>query len=232
MKLCSTMLIPLWIKLVFTAYMAIFIAAYWNHYGPTVFLYFCDVALFLTLIALWTESSVLCSAALVGIFLPQVLWIIDFSFQVAGMPLSPLTAYMFDESRPRLVRLLSTFHIWLPLLLTWVVWRVSFDARGILAWTAITWLMLLACFLLSPPPGHYADPHLLVNINFVFGFSLQEEQQWLNRYAYLAVLMIAWPVTTCLPTHLLFRWLASFQRTPLCADRALPLPSFISGDCQ
>ena len=48
--------IPLWIKLVFTAFMAVMIPYYWSAYGPANFLYFCDVALIVTLVALWTES--------------------------------------------------------------------------------------------------------------------------------------------------------------------------------
>ena len=32
---------------------------YWRAYGPTNFLYFCDVALFLTLGAVWLESPLL-----------------------------------------------------------------------------------------------------------------------------------------------------------------------------
>jgi hypothetical protein len=66
--------ISLWTKIPYTLFMAVQIPLYLHHYGPSIFLYFCDVALLLTLIAIWTESSVLCSAALVGIFLPQMLW--------------------------------------------------------------------------------------------------------------------------------------------------------------
>jgi hypothetical protein len=183
-----------------------------------IFLYFCDVALFVTLIALWTENRVLCSAAMVGIFLPQAIWMLDLCLRIAGVPLSPLTAYMFDASRPLHGRALSSFHIWLPVLLAWLVWRVGYDARGFLAWTAVTWVLLLVCFLLSPVPGSVADPGRLVNINFVYGFSLEEEQRWMNRYSYLAFLMIAWPLTTSLPTHVFLRWLASVDRTRSCGE--------------
>ena len=36
----STRLIPLWIKLLYTAFMAVLIPVYLHHYGPTNFLYF------------------------------------------------------------------------------------------------------------------------------------------------------------------------------------------------
>ena len=37
------------LKVAYTAFMAVLVPVYWHHYGPTNFLYFCDVALFLTL---------------------------------------------------------------------------------------------------------------------------------------------------------------------------------------
>jgi hypothetical protein len=40
--------LPLALKLVYTAFMAVLVPVYWHYYGPTNFLYFCDVALFLT----------------------------------------------------------------------------------------------------------------------------------------------------------------------------------------
>lgn len=199
--------IPLWLKIAFSIFMAIQIPAYWFHYGPMIFLYFCDVALLLTLVALWTENSILLSAAFVGIFLPQLLWITDFLFRLSGVPLSPLTAYMLDETRPIHIRLLSSFHLWIPVMLPWTVWRVGFDRRGILLWGCMTWLLLAVCFLVTPPPGQYDDPHLLVNINFVYGFSLTQEQTLMNRHLYLVGLMLSWPIATCVPTHLFFRWL-------------------------
>ena len=38
------------LKVAYTAFMAVLIPVYWHYYGPTNFLYFCDVALILTLI--------------------------------------------------------------------------------------------------------------------------------------------------------------------------------------
>ena len=37
--------------------MCVLVPFYWDTYGPSNFLYFCDVALFLTLGALWLEST-------------------------------------------------------------------------------------------------------------------------------------------------------------------------------
>ena len=43
--------IPAFLKWAFTAFMAVLVPVYWKNYGPTNFLYFCDAALFLVLIA-------------------------------------------------------------------------------------------------------------------------------------------------------------------------------------
>lgn len=48
----STRRLPLWLKLADTAFMAVLVPVYWTQYGPTNFLYFCDVALFLALVGL------------------------------------------------------------------------------------------------------------------------------------------------------------------------------------
>ena len=58
--------------------MAVLIPVYLHYYGPTNFLYACDLALILTLIGVWTESALLVSMCLVGIGAIQALWVIDY----------------------------------------------------------------------------------------------------------------------------------------------------------
>ena len=57
------------------------VPVYWYYYGPTNFLYFCDVALFITLAGIWLESPLLVSMCAVGILAPQALWVLDFTVQ-------------------------------------------------------------------------------------------------------------------------------------------------------
>jgi hypothetical protein len=71
--------IPLATKVAFSAFMAVLVPFYWSTYGPTNFLYFCDVALFLTLAGVWLESALLVSIPAVGIVVPQLLWVADFA---------------------------------------------------------------------------------------------------------------------------------------------------------
>jgi len=117
--------IPFWLKLAYTAFLGVLVPSYWHDYGPTNFLYFCDVSLFFALGAMWLESPLLASMPAVGILLPQSLWMIDLLGEVVGLPMTGLTGYMFDPAIPLFTRALSLFHFWLPILLVFLVWRLD-----------------------------------------------------------------------------------------------------------
>jgi hypothetical protein len=195
--------IPLWLKLAYTAYVAVLVPVYWHYYGPTNFLYFCDVALILTLIAIWPENAFLISACAVGIVVPQAIWVIDFVATAAGFPLLGMTSYMFISSHSLFLRLLSLFHGWLPFLLVYLVCRVGYDRRAFWSWTVLTWVLLLICFFLMPPPNPNAGL-IPVNINYVWGPSDDAAQTWVPPYVWLAGLMLGMPLLAYLPAHLLF----------------------------
>jgi len=123
--------VPLGLKLAYTAYMAVFIPVYWHYYGPTNFLYFCDVALILTLIAIWAENALLISMCAIGILVPQALWVTDLLANAAGLSLTGMADYMFDANRSLFLRLLSLFHGWLPFFLIYLVRRLGYDRRAL-----------------------------------------------------------------------------------------------------
>jgi hypothetical protein len=212
-------LIPLWIKIAYTAFMAVMIPVYLKNYGPTNFLYFCDVAALMTVIAIWRESPLLLSAALVGVFLPQMLWVVDFFAELLGFHLTGMTSYMFKP--PYFLRFLSFFHFWLPFLLMYLVWCVGYDKRGVLLWTVVTWILLTVCYAYMPPPSPSKDPvtkldlrnpNLPVNIAYVFGLSEEEPQKWLDPDLYFALYMMVLVAGIYPATHLLFWWLMPGRR--------------------
>jgi hypothetical protein len=129
--------IPLWLKLAYTAFMAVLVPVYLSNYGPTNFLYFCDVALIITLVGVWIESPLLVSMCAVGIIASQALWLIDFFSNMIGHPLTGLTDYMFMSNHSLFLRGLSLFHGWLPFLLLYLVWRLGYDGRALPAWTVV-----------------------------------------------------------------------------------------------
>lgn len=206
--------LPLWLKLGYSGFLAVLVPVYWRDYGPTNFLYFCDVALFFTLAALWLESSLLASAPLVGIFLPQMLWVVDFCVELTGGHLTELTHYMFSDKYPLFTRSLSFFHFWLPFLLLGLVWRLGYDRRAFALWTVVAWVVMGICYVAMPPPTTTPQWDTQpININYVHGFSSKERQQWMDPDWYFAVLVVANPLILFLPSHLLFGWLLTKKPT-------------------
>jgi hypothetical protein len=193
--------LPLAFKLTYTAFMAVLIPVYWYYYGPTNFLYFCDVTLIILLAGIWLESALLVSMCAVGILILQTLWVVDFTVRIFGVSLTGMTDYMFNPNTSLFLRGLSLFHGWLPFMLVYLVWKIGYDRRGLPAWTGLAWVLLLVCFLLMPPPR--PDPGLTpVNINYVWGPSDLAAQTWVHPYVWIAGLMIALPIIFLL-THLL-----------------------------
>lgn len=210
--------IPLALKLALTAFVAVQVAFYWSAYGPTNFLYFCDVALFLSLLSVLTEKRLPASMAAVGILLPQSLWVLDFAGTLFGHPLVGMTGYMFEDSQPLYARAISLFHGWLPFLLLFVVYRLGYDRRALPAWTALAWgLMLIAYFLLPAPPAPLDQPNLPVNVNYVYGMSDDKPQQWMSPLAWLGLMMAGLPLLFFIPTHLLLSW----WRSPTIPDTVI-----------
>jgi hypothetical protein len=198
--------IPMWIKIAYTAFVAVLVPYYWYAYGPTNFLFFCDIALFLTLAALWKENSLLASMAGVGILFPQALWMADFLGTFVGFPITSMTGYMFDTKYSLFVRGLSFFHFWLPILLVYLIWRLGYDSRALRGWTLLAWAVLFVCYFLMPaPPATVSNPDQIVNINYVYGFSEKEPQSWMPPLAWFATLLVLLPAAIYVPTHLVLK---------------------------
>jgi hypothetical protein len=194
--------IPLWLKFAYTTFMIVLVPVYWHYYGPTNFLYFCDVALFLTLVGIWIDSPLLVSMCAVGILAPQALWVLDFVLNMFDVPMLGMTDYMFKHENSLFLRGLSLFHGWLPFLLAYLVWKLGYDRRGFPAWTVLTLALLSICFFFMPPP----DPNAKlkpVNINYVWGPNDAAAQTWVSPYVWLAGLMIGMPMLLFSPVHLL-----------------------------
>jgi hypothetical protein len=203
-------MIPVPARLAYSAFVAVLVPFYLATYGPTNFLYFCDVALLLALAAVWTESALLAGMAAVGIVLPQMFWVIDYVAGWFGVSPIGLAGYMFKASIPLFARSLSLFHGWLPFFLLWLVKRLGYDGRSFAAWTALGWgLMLVSYFVMPGPPAPADQPNLPVNINYVFGLSETEPQSWLPPLAYLGAMMLLLPLAAWWPTHV---FLARFAR--------------------
>jgi len=194
--------LPLFPKLAYTAFVAVLVPHYWQAYGPTNFLYFCDIALLLTCAALWLESALLASACSVGILLPQCFWMADFIATAVGVPLTGMTGYMFEQGIPLFARFLSFFHFWLPLVLIWLLARLGYDRRGGWLWLALAWTAMWISYLYLPaPPAPTHAPGTPVNVNYVYGLNDKGPQSWMHPHAFFALMLFALPLLIWIPTH-------------------------------
>jgi hypothetical protein len=187
--------IPLWIKLVYTAYVCVLIPVYWRYHGPANFLWFSDIALFATWIGLCLESPLLVSMQAVSVVFLEAVWIVDFLVKLfLRVEVTAISRYMFDRKIPWLVRALSLFHIWLPPLLLWSVYRLGYDRRAWLAQTLLASLILTLCYFFTKPSQ---------NVNWAFGL-WGRPQKRVPSALYLVLLMLAFSILIYLPSHLIF----------------------------
>ncbi len=169
---------------------------YWFRYGAGNYLWFSDIALIGTVPALWLESPLIASTMALGVLLPEALWNLSLLARLtAGVRITGITDYMFEPERPLYLKLTSLFHIPLPVLLVWLVWTLGYDPRAVWAMTGLAWIVL---------PLTYVSTNPYKNVNWVHGPGGEGTRQTrLHPLAYLALLMIIFPVVVYLPTHFL-----------------------------
>jgi hypothetical protein len=188
--------IPLWIKVAYTLIVAVIVPVYLAYYGPANFLWFSDIALIVTGVALWLESPLLVSMMAVGVLLPELLWNVSFLTRLlTGVRVSGLADYMFDTRIPKWIRALSLFHVVLPVLMLWMVHKLGYDPRALPAQTALAWVILPLTYAVTKPED---------NINWVYGPGARPQRQ-VSPPLYLAFVLIFFPLIVYLPTHLLLR---------------------------
>ena len=186
--------IPIWIKVAYTLMVAVIVPVYLAYYGPANFLWFSDVALVVTGVALWLESPLLVSMMTVGVLLPELLWNVTlFTRLVTGIRVSGLADYMFDTRIPKWIRALSLFHVVLPVLMLWMLHRLGYDPRALPAQTALAWVILPLTYAVTKPED---------NINWVYGPGARPQRQ-ISPPLYLAFVLILFPLIVYVPTHLL-----------------------------
>jgi hypothetical protein len=188
------MSVALALKVFHTLFVAALVPAYWIYHGPGNFLWFSDIALLVSVVALWSESALLASMQAVGVAALETLWIVDFLARlIAGARLTGLSNYMFNAKHPLWIRGLSLFHLWLPILLLWMVHRFGYDPRAWLAHTLLAWRVLPLSYALTAPSK---------NVNWVHGLGAHPQTR-LHPWLWLMFLVIAIPLCVYWPTHLL-----------------------------
>jgi hypothetical protein len=187
----------------YTLWFVVWVPVYWAHHGLPNFLWLCDAANFVVLVALWTESRLLLSSQAVGGLFIQIYWNVDFFGRLfsGAHPLGG-TEYMFDAAQPIWLRSFSLFHLFVPVMVLWLTWKLGYDRRGWKLQTLLTW-MLLPLSLLTDPER---------NLNWVWA-PFGVPQSWMPPLAWLLVCMVAYPLVLYLPAHALIQaWIRRFGR--------------------
>jgi hypothetical protein len=192
------MMISAWIKVPYTLFVCALVPVYWLEKGPANFLWLSDIALLASVVALWLENRFLASMMAVGALLPELAWNLDFFLRlVTGVDVIGLngTGYMFGDRYSALFKFFSLFHVILPLLLLWMVYRLGYDRRAVYAQTLLIWVVLPLCYLATDSER---------NLNWVFGIG-NPPQTWVSGPVYLLLLMGAYPLLVLMPTHFVLK---------------------------
>ena len=190
-------LLPTWLKVLFSVWVVGWAPVYFVEYGPQNYLWICNAANFLLLIALWREDRILFSSQAVATVLVGALWSFDLLVALGSGGVHPLgaTEYMRDPAIALPTRLLSLFHLHLPVIALFGIRRLGYDRRGLPLQILITAVLLPLSLLISTSDE---------NINWVYG-PFGATQHLVHPWVYLIVLIPAYAAVLYLPTHVLIK---------------------------
>jgi len=183
-------------------WMAVWLPAYVRVWGWGNLLHLCDAAVILTCVGLWLGSPALLSSQAVSAVFAGVLWIANVGWRVlTGRFLARGSEYMWDPQYPLWVRLLSFFHVLLPAVLLYGLWKVGYDRRGLALQAGIAAVLLVAArFLPAELNTNYAHRDPLF------------DRAWGPAPAHLAVMFVAIVGLLYWPTHLLLTRIFSLPK--------------------
>jgi hypothetical protein len=203
----AAMRLPLWLKILWTAWVAVWAPLYWKHYGAQNLLFFCDLGNFVIAAALWLESPLFFSWQAAGLLLFQSLYTLDLlGAIIGGGHLIGGTEYMFDSGVPLFLRLLSLFHVVTPPVLLWAIWRLGYDPQGWKYQTLTTWIVVPINYLWRPEQ----------DVNWARG-PFFRQQHLLPGWMYLLAYLIVVPLLVYWPTHLGLQCWTSRRKRPFAA---------------
>jgi hypothetical protein len=183
-------------------WVVVWLPAYARVWGWANLLHLCDVAVILGCAGLWWGSSLLISSQAVSSLVAGILWALDVGWRLTtGKFLVGGTDYMWDTRYPLWVRLLSSFHVGLPLALLWAMRKVGYDRRALALQAAIAAvLLIMARFLPSE-----------LNVNYAYRDPLLH-RAWGSAPLHLGLIYIGIMVLAYWPTHILLSWLFPLAR--------------------
>ena len=194
-------------QVAFTLWMLFWVPVVLSTQGAQNFWWLCNLAQFILLFALWRNDRLLISSQAGTVVLVGLVWSIDFlGALVLGSSPFGITYYMFDDRLPLVLRATSTYHLWLPLLMLWLVSRIGYDRRGL-------WLQCGIGSFAIVGGALFGDP--VRNLNYVrapFGI----EQIWLPQPLWIPLLCLATALLVYVPGHwIIVAWTRANRPSPL-----------------
>lgn len=171
-------------------YVLAYLPSYAFAYGLANFLFLCNLAVLLTALGVWLGSPLLLSSQALGILPVSAAWTLDVASRaLTGSHWIGGTEYMWDPRWPLHTRLLSLYHVALPLVLLWGLRRVGYDRRALALQAAIAVAAIVA--------GRLAGPSANINNAFLDPFF---KRSWGPAPVHVAVVAgalvgIVYPVT-------------------------------------
>jgi hypothetical protein len=196
-----------WIAL---AWLLFFLPYGWTQLGPWNLVYFCDVAVILTCIGLWTGSGLLLASQALFSILVQGVWTLDILLRLhTGRSLIPGTEWMLNPEIPLFFKMVSLFHAVWPFLLIWSLRRVGYDRRGLPLQAVIT--VVVVCL------SRLAPAKLNINLaHELLGRSWQPAALHLGILVTILIVLVYWP------THVVLARLFPPPKTRALASREGP----------
>lgn len=192
---------PLWLKMAWTVFLLLWAPLYFRQYGVQNFLFYCDLGNVLIGLALWLESRTIFSWQAVALLVFQTLYALDYlGALMLGKHFIGGTEYMFDPTIPFPIRAFGLYHVVVPPLLLWVVYRLGYDPQ---AWKWAT----VECWIVVPINFFW---HPEFNVNWARG--LNHEQHTLPSWLYLTGYLVVVPLVIYWPTHWALRCMKMSSR--------------------
>ncbi len=188
-----------WVAL---AWLVVYVPSYAWAYGLMNFLFLCNLSVMITCVGVVRGSPLLLSSQAVSAVVVDGTWILDFSSRLLlGHHWIGGTAYMWDAQWPLFARLLSVYHLVLPVFLVLAVRRVGYDSRGIGLQSVVA--------LAAMAGGWWAGPEANVNFAHVDPFLYRS---WGPPAIHVAFLWLCLVGGAYWPTHLILRRLFGSHR--------------------
>ena len=187
--------LPLASRVLAALFLLLWFPIYWRTWGPQNFFYLCDVALILGCLGLAFRNVLLISSSALSISLISLFWTLDvLSHVLFGRTLFGGTDYMFDPQYPLWLRLISLFHVVLPIVLFWALTRTGYDRRSFRFQCLVAAVALLASRACGPA----------YNLNYAFTNPFTRRPIG-PAPIHLAVTFLAIALILFLPVHMALR---------------------------